>query len=85
MDYGTHLKQNVGNASKASASYSKQSKFEGSRRQVRGSILRLLAKDGMTLHSLKKLLADERLESVLEDLVKEGFIVYKGSMYELAA
>jgi A/G-specific adenine glycosylase len=85
MDYGTHLKQHVGNASKASASYNKQSKFEGSRRQIRGAVLRFLAKEGMTLHKLQNLLPDERLEVVLEDLVKEGFIVHKGSMYELAA
>lgn len=85
MDYGTHLKQHVGNASKASATYNKQSKFEGSRRQLRGAILRFLAKEGMTLRGLKNLLPDERLDAVLEDLINEGFVVHKGSMYELAA
>lgn len=85
MDYGTHLKQNIGNVSKASAMYSKQSKFEGSRRQIRGGVLKLLAKNDMTLSQLKKELSDERLEGVLEDLVKEGFIVRKGSTYQLSA
>lgn len=85
MDYGTHLKQSVGNAAKASATYNKQSKFEGSRRQIRGAVLRLLAKSDMTFNQLKKELADERLEGVLEDLIKEGFIVQKGSSYQLSA
>jgi A/G-specific adenine glycosylase len=85
MDYGTHLKQNVGNAAKASATYNKQSKFEGSRRQIRGAVLKLLAEDSRTLTQLKKTLPDERLEGVLQDLMKEGFVVQKGSAYQLSA
>ncbi|MCX6781368.1 MAG: A/G-specific adenine glycosylase, partial [Candidatus Magasanikbacteria bacterium] len=42
MDYGTHLKKTQGNASKNSRHYVKQTRFEGSLRQVRGLILKTL-------------------------------------------
>ncbi len=42
MDYGSYLKRTVPNPSRASAHHVKQSKFEGSLRQVRGAILREL-------------------------------------------
>ena len=42
MDYGSHLKKLHKNPSRQSAHYAKQSKFEGSQRQVRGAILRVL-------------------------------------------
>ncbi|HSD55549.1 MAG TPA: hypothetical protein VLA92_00170 [Candidatus Saccharimonadales bacterium] len=83
MDYGTHLKQTVGNVSKASSSYTRQSTFEGSRRQIRGQVLRLLAEGPYSLRQLQKTVTDERLESVLEDLLSEGFIERDGSHYQL--
>jgi A/G-specific adenine glycosylase len=46
MDYGTMLKNQYGNASRRSVQYKKQSRFEGSRRQKRGRILRLLLNKG---------------------------------------
>ncbi|MFQ3548115.1 MAG: A/G-specific adenine glycosylase, partial [Termitinemataceae bacterium] len=42
MDYGAALKRITANPNRRSAAYTKQSRFEGSLRQVRGSILRLL-------------------------------------------
>jgi A/G-specific adenine glycosylase len=42
MDYGAYLKKLYKNPSRRSAHYTKQSKFEGSLRQVRGAILREL-------------------------------------------
>ncbi len=44
MDYGSYLKKQFPNPSRKSAGYTKQSKFEGSLRQVRGAILRELHK-----------------------------------------
>jgi A/G-specific adenine glycosylase len=86
MDYGTHLKQNVGNAARLSASYSKQSKFHGSRRQIRGQVLRLLGRAGaQTLEQLQQEIADERLASVLDDLANEGFIESANGRYGLSA
>lgn len=46
MDYGVWLKRTRGNAARRSAHYSRQSRFEGSDRQLRGSILRRLLKRG---------------------------------------
>lgn len=42
MDYGVYLKKKIKNSNIKSAHYTKQSKFEGSDRQIRGMILRLL-------------------------------------------
>lgn len=83
MDYGTHLKQTIGNASRHSKSYSKQSKFEGSRRQVRGQVLRTLAQGAMTTPELAADIADERLEAVLQDLLKEGLIQQRDGYWHL--
>lgn len=42
LDYGAYLKKTVPNPSRRSKSYTRQSKFEGSRRQKRAAIVRLL-------------------------------------------
>ena len=40
MDYGSHLKKSVGNTSKQSKTYMKQSAFHGSKRQIRGQVIK---------------------------------------------
>lgn len=42
MDYGVHLKQGLPKINAASKHYTRQSKFEGSKRQVRGAIIKIL-------------------------------------------
>lgn len=42
LDYGAHLKKTVPNPSRRSSSYTRQSAFEGSRRQKRAHIVRML-------------------------------------------
>lgn len=83
MDYGTHLKQTVGNLSRQSKTYIKQSRFEGSRRQIRGAILRKLADGGATLAQLQVSIPDDRLPSVLADLLKEQLLTQKDGTYHL--
>lgn len=86
MDYGTHLKQTVGNMSRQSKTYAKQSTFKGSKRQVRGQVLKLLSEMGrLDLATLQKDIVDERLQSVLEDLIREEFISLKDEHYHLGA
>lgn len=85
MDYGTFIKQTVGNISRASATYAKQSTFEGSRRQVRGQVLKALASGPLSPGELQKRIPDERLDSVLHDLSSEGFIAKDDEQYKLFA
>lgn len=85
MDYGTYLKQMTGNAARRSVGYTKQSRFEGSRRQIRGTVLKLLSKEPHTLQQLITEIADDRLAGVLVDLEHEGFIELVGSYFQLSA
>lgn len=83
MDYGTFIKQTIGNVSRASHGYAKQSAFEGSRRQIRGQILRFLISGAHPLSALRQSIADDRLESILHDLEKEALIERQGDVYRL--
>lgn len=86
MDYGSHLKQTVGNLNQKSKSYNKQSRFEGSRRQLRAQVLRYVLHNGPV--SEKKILEQsnrdhETVKEILEDLVKEKSISRKGKQYNV--
>ena len=72
MDYGSHLKKLHGNPSRKSAHHTKQSKFEGSLRQVRGAILRAQTQ-GTPLSEVKRRYADKYKEA-LTSLRREGLI-----------
>lgn len=85
MDYGTHLKKTVGNIGRASKAYVKQAPFEGSRRQVRGAVLRLLARGPRTVQSLAYEITDERLPEIVAELQKEGMITEHAAYFRLAA
>lgn len=86
LDYGAYLKSTIGNASRRSAHYTKQSTFEGSRRQKRSFLVReVLAQPGITLEQLtsklatfeqqhaREALTESEVEAILNDLVSEGF------------
>lgn len=86
MDYGTHLKQTVGNENQRSRHYAKQSTFSGSARQLRGAVLRLLANRSANepeiiaaLHAFPA--ADIRAQ--LAALTAEGMIVLRRTRYTL--
>ena len=83
MDYGAYLKQMVGNLNRLSKTYAKQSTFQGSRRQIRGHVLRLLGTGPHTLARLEKEIQDERLIDVLDDLVNEDLVCSRGNTYHL--
>lgn len=84
MDYGTFLKQTIGNLNKLSKTYAKQSPFQGSRRQIRGQVIRLLTSKPMSFSALARAIGDERLPAVLQDLVREALIQKRGGLYTLA-
>ena len=78
MDYGSHLKETVGNLNKKSKAYQKQSDFKTSNRYVRGAILRTLATGPQTKVQLLKKLEDvekDRVEIQIEALLQEGMLV----------
>jgi len=83
MDYGSHLKATVGNANKASKHYTKQSRFTGSKRQIRGQVIKLLGGGAQTLDGLVGSIQDERLAAVLEELIEEGMVQQNGGQYYL--
>lgn len=86
LDYGNFLKSTVPNPSRRSKHHSRQSTFEGSRRQKRAELVRVvLAQRSVSLDGLQQALAEfeaahgrpepefELTLSIADDLVKEGF------------
>ena len=88
MDYGSYLKQTLGNNNIQSTHYTKQSIFKGSDRQIRGTIIRTLTtnRDGFTLVTLIKQQAPtdpNRLKTQLTNLIKEGLVEKTARRYSL--
>lgn len=94
LDYGAHLKTLVANPSRRSAHYARQSAFEGSRRQKRAELVRVvLAEPGIGEGELaRRLDAYERaagrdgvdgatFDSIVGDLVSEGFFRREGDAF----
>jgi A/G-specific adenine glycosylase len=84
MDYGSDLKRRFPNPSRRSRHHTVQSRFEGSDRQIRGAVLRLLlGSDGMTVRALQKQLdvEAERFTRILAGMVKDGFIQKTGRTF----
>ena len=86
LDYGAYLKRTTVNPSRRSKEYTRQSKFEGSRRQKRAEIVRLvLAAPGISVEQVFEDLNDfersagrdgvtqDYFEGLLADLQNEGF------------
>ncbi|MDO8842576.1 A/G-specific adenine glycosylase [Methanocalculus sp.] len=86
MDYGTLLKLRLKNPNQRSRHYTRQAPFAGSDREIRGKILRLLIeRTKMERRSLiRSLDTDEvRVEKVLQDLWKEGFVQEDAGLYSI--
>ena len=84
MDYGTMLKQKHANPNRRSAHYTRQSPFENSNRQVRGTILKVLvAEPRLSAAEIRKKtgMVLERVKENLAKLTEEGFIKKEGSTY----
>ncbi|HET9173908.1 MAG TPA: hypothetical protein VFN56_01360, partial [Candidatus Saccharimonadales bacterium] len=74
MDYGTYLKRTTGSLNTLSKSYTLQSRFAGSKRQVRGMVIRQLAQRPATLQQLASHIDSPLLSEVLSALCREGLI-----------
>lgn len=87
MDYGAHLKNTIPNPNVRSKAYVKQSKFEGSDRQIRGAILKLFVDHNrLTQKKVNGLLPDFAVQRVADQLTKlhvEGFLVKQNQTYHL--
>lgn len=87
MDYGVMLKKEHKNPSRKSAHYATQSKFEGSDRQVRGLILKLLVQTPV-MHAdffVEQIPREPaKIVRILQDLEKEGFVQQKNNHYSLS-
>lgn len=90
LDYGAYLKKTQVNPSRKAAAYTRQSTFEGSRRQKRAWIVReVMAAPGLTSEQLlvrlnkaereagREAVSEETLVSILADLSKEGFFSFE--------
>ncbi|MCA1807545.1 MAG: A/G-specific adenine glycosylase, partial [Actinobacteria bacterium] len=75
MDYGSWLKISGNQNVKRSKQYNRQSVFHGSRRQLRGQIIRLLTQNGSQhITEIEQIIDDDRLNVVIADLRHEGLI-----------
>ncbi len=77
MDYGTHLAKTMPNPNRRSKHYTKQTKFAGSNRQLRGAILKTLLNNGSLARSeLLHLLPfdSKKSEDAIEQMIGEGFL-----------
>ncbi len=84
MDYGVHLKKMHANPARRSAHHTKQSRFEGSDRQIRGAIIRVLTQhSALTLATLTTALKKEpeRIQKIIQQLCAEGLVQKKGSSF----
>jgi A/G-specific adenine glycosylase len=83
MDYGSYLGKTIPNPNKKSRHYTKQSKFEGSNREIRGKILEiLLEKKKLSVEKLEEKLESfsddkDRIETIVSGLEREGFLILK--------
>ncbi len=86
LDYGHYLKQEHPNPSRRSSTYARQSSFEGSHRQKRSALLRIVldagaigadqakdALDDLERSQGRDALSDDSFASLVDELAAEGF------------
>jgi A/G-specific adenine glycosylase len=90
LDYGAHLKATGANPSRRSRHHTRQSRFEGSNRQLRGRILAMLAGqepsgDRPDTDAIAAVVGfeRERVVAALEALQSEGFVALDGGRWRL--
>lgn len=84
MDYGSHLKQTVGNASKRSAHHIRQKPFKGSNREVRGAIVKMLTEKARRSDELFTLpFSHTVIDAQYKRLLSEGLISSSGGQVQL--
>lgn len=86
MDYGVLLKRSLPGLNRQSAHYQKQAPFQGSNRQMRGRILKILVHGPATSATISRMsmIGREQAGKVLTQLEREGFIVKEETLYSIA-
>ena len=86
MDYGAMLKTKMPNPNRKSAHYTRQAPLEGSNRQIRGMVLKLLLSCGTLREDelIEKLCKDSsRVQTILREMEREGFIQTAGGIISI--
>ena len=83
MDYGAYLKKKGIRLNSRSRHYLKQSKFEGSARQLRGAIVRELLQSSKTLTQLSQTISREKVdvEHELMKLQNEALVTFNNGRF----
>ncbi len=87
MDYGSFLGKTVPNPNRRSKSYHLQASFKGSKRELRGKLLRvLLSHQSLPISKLANLLDIEHkaLTHITAELVNEGFLRRHGRYFVIS-
>ena len=90
MDYGAHVKKKHQNPARRSSTYAKQSKFEGSPRQLRGAVLRELNASAKTESDIylktsgTNYVRKSQLKTVLASLKRDGLIRFHAGKWRIA-
>jgi len=87
MDYGVMLKKEVGNPNRKSFHYQRQAPFQGSRRQLRGLVLKVVLQapkitESALIRKLKK--EPKKIKETLKQLQMEGFIRKERNTYSIS-
>lgn len=98
LDYGAHLKRTVGNPSRRSRAHVKQSRFEGSHRQKRAELVRILLRaggEGIAAAEAVRLLSEQEeaagrepvdaklVDGILGELAREGFCAQEDGLWRV--
>ncbi len=86
MDYGATQFSKTPNPNKKSVGWRRQTKFEGSKREIRSHIIKELLKTKLTSSQLQVRLQKDKtiLKDILSELEKERLIKKRNSLWEIA-
>ena len=86
MDIGSCVKRLYGNPARRSSHYTKQSSFEGSNRQMRSRVLRIILEYGsLSMEEITSKIpySSEDVQPNLDNMVREGFLCYSEKRYRI--
>lgn len=86
MDYGAMLKKTTGHPTIRGVRYTVQSRFKGSRRELRGEVIRQASTGTeMTVQQFENRRSAYDVTEIFRELVSEGFLKKDGKVFKLAS